>query len=451
MANRLLSLVSVILLSGGGYFAYQAQQAGQDLRAARESLREAAARGDSLKEKVGELEKSAAEEKKATEKGRNAARRLSEELAAARGEAGRLREAISTEREKAGQLEASAGGLAEELKAAKDEARALRGEAGTIRAEPIRAELATEREKAGQLEASAGGLAEELKAAKDEARALRGEAGTIRAELAAEREKAGQLEASAGGLVEELKTVKAEEKVLREEAGTISAELAAERENFRKATASYRADLVQVRRSLVGTATSAEERRRKLNEARAMLKRMADDRRSASDRAQAFEARAKKEARRAKELENRLVQLQSRLESQEVTVRKTREQLQIDIIERLLFDSGGIRIKEDGRKTLDRIGEILKDLSSRMIRIEGHTDNVPISGALSNRYPTNWELSTARATAVVRHLQGLGIPPEQLSAAGYASYQPVGDNDTPEGRSRNRRIVILLSRRGPTN
>ena len=404
MANRLLSLVSVILLSGGGYFAYQAQQAGQDLRAARESLREAAARGDSLKEKVGELEKSAAEEKKATEKGRNAARRLSEELAAARGEAGRLREAISTEREKAGQLEASAGGLAEELKAAKDEARALRGEAGTIRAE-----------------------------------------------LAAEREKAGQLEASAGGLAEELKTVKAEEKVLREEAGTISAELAAERENFRKATASYRADLVQVRRSLVGTATSAEERRRKLNEARAMLKRMADDRRSASDRAQAFEARAKKEARRAKELENRLVQLQSRLESQEVTVRKTREQLQIDIIERLLFDSGGIRIKEDGRKTLDRIGEILKDLSSRMIRIEGHTDNVPISGALSNRYPTNWELSTARATAVVRHLQGLGIPPEQLSAAGYASYQPVGDNDTPEGRSRNRRIVILLSRRGPTN
>jgi chemotaxis protein MotB len=206
-----------------------------------------------------------------------------------------------------------------------------------------------------------------------------------------------------------------------------------------------------VRRSLVGTATSAEERRRKLNEARAMLKRMTDDRRSAGERAQAFEARAKKEARRAKELENRLVRLQSRLESQEVTVRKTREQLQINIIERLLFDSGNIRIKESGRKTLDRIGEILKDLSSRMIWIEGHTDNVPISGALSNRYPTNWELSTARATAVVRHLQGLGIPPEQLSAAGYASYQPVGDNDTPEGRSRNRRIVILLSRRRPTN
>ena len=369
-----------------------------------------------------------------------------DEARALRGEAGTIRAELAAEREKAGQLEASAGGLAEELKAAKDEARALRGEAGTIRAE-----LAAEREKAGQLEASAGGLAEELKTVKAEEKVLRGEAGTIRAELAAEREKAGQLEASAGGLAEELKAAKDEARALRGEAGTIRAELAAERENFRKATASYRADLVQVRRSLVGTATSAEERRRKLNEARAMLKRMADDRRSASDRAQAFEARAKKEARRAKELENRLVQLQSRLESQEVTVRKTREQLQIDIIERLLFDSGGIRIKEDGRKTLDRIGEILKDLSSRMIRIEGHTDNVPISGALLNRYPTNWELSTARATAVVRHLQGLGIPPEQLSAAGYASYQPVGDNDTPEGRSRNRRIVILLSRRGPTN
>ncbi len=269
-----------------------------------------------------------------------------------------------------------------------------------------------------------------MKTTNDEAQALRGEAEQLREAISAEREKRGEVEKAALGLSEKL---------------------TAERENFRKATVSYRADLVRVQRSLIGTATSAEERRRKLNEARAMLKQMTDDRRSASDRAQAFEVRAKKEARRAKELENRLVLLQSQLESQEVTVRKTREQFQIDIIERLLFDSGSIRIKEDGRKTLNRIGEIFEDLSSRMIRVEGHTDNVPTSGARSNRYPTNWELSTARATAVVRHLQGLGVPPEQLSAAGYASYQPVGNNDTPEGRSRNRRIVILLSRRRSTN
>ena len=77
--------------------------------------------------------------------------------------------------------------------------------------------------------------------------------------------------------------------------------------------------------------------------------------------------------------------------------------------------------------------------------MEGHTDNVPLGAALQARYPSNWELSTARATAVVRFLsEEAGLTPEMLAASGYGSYRPVAPNDTEEGRSQNRRIEIIL-------
>jgi len=94
---------------------------------------------------------------------------------------------------------------------------------------------------------------------------------------------------------------------------------------------------------------------------------------------------------------------------------------------------------------LNRVGEVLKGLVDKAIVIEGHTDDVRISGDLAKRFPTNWELSTARATSVVRYLQeAAGIPPDRLSAVGFGPYRPVGPNDTSEGRARNRRIEIKL-------
>jgi len=88
---------------------------------------------------------------------------------------------------------------------------------------------------------------------------------------------------------------------------------------------------------------------------------------------------------------------------------------------------------------------ILKDVKDKRIQIEGHTDNVPIVSALKKRFPTNWELSTARATEVVRYLQEQGgLDPKLLSATGYAEYQPVAANDTDEGKRKNRRIEIVL-------
>ncbi len=105
------------------------------------------------------------------------------------------------------------------------------------------------------------------------------------------------------------------------------------------------------------------------------------------------------------------------------------------------FDSGSDQIKPAGLALLDTIATGLTSVANH-IRIEGHTDNVPIR---NSRFPSNWELSTARATVIVAHLlDKFGLPPERVSAAGYAEYRPVASNDTEEGRARNRRVDIIV-------
>jgi chemotaxis protein MotB len=105
------------------------------------------------------------------------------------------------------------------------------------------------------------------------------------------------------------------------------------------------------------------------------------------------------------------------------------------------FDSGSDQIKAEGLALLDTLATSMIALENQ-IRVEGHTDNVPIKGA---RFPSNWELSTARATSIVAYLvTKFGLPPDRLSAAGYAEYRPVATNDTSEGRARNRRIDIIV-------
>jgi chemotaxis protein MotB len=78
------------------------------------------------------------------------------------------------------------------------------------------------------------------------------------------------------------------------------------------------------------------------------------------------------------------------------------------------------------------------------LRVEGHTDSIPIIGKLTEKYPTNWELSTARSSAVVRYLIELGAPKEKLAAVGYADARPIASNSTVEGRAKNRRVEFII-------
>jgi chemotaxis protein MotB len=137
--------------------------------------------------------------------------------------------------------------------------------------------------------------------------------------------------------------------------------------------------------------------------------------------------------------------LEDEIERGEVTISELQGKLTVNMVERILFDSGKADIKPEGLEVLGRVGDILKDVQDKDIQVEGHTDNVPISSRLRDKFPSNWELSTARAANVVHFLQEQsGISGTRLAVAGFGEHRPISDNSTPEGREENRRIQIVL-------
>lgn len=137
-------------------------------------------------------------------------------------------------------------------------------------------------------------------------------------------------------------------------------------------------------------------------------------------------------------------ELKQEIKQGEIQITQLKDKLTVNMVEKILFDSGSAVIKKNGKKVLDRVADILKGVKGQQIKVEGHTDNVPIGASIIEKFPTNWELSTARATTVVRYLQERGIDPKLLSAEGYSEYQPVAQNDNDENRAKNRRIEIVL-------
>jgi chemotaxis protein MotB len=120
--------------------------------------------------------------------------------------------------------------------------------------------------------------------------------------------------------------------------------------------------------------------------------------------------------------------------------------LRVGLVDKILFDSGEAQISKRGESVLGRVGAVLATIDDKQIQVSGHTDKTPISGKLVAQFPTNWELSTARATNVVRFLsEKAGVPADRLVASGYGEHHPVASNKTPAGRARNRRIEILLT------
>jgi len=136
--------------------------------------------------------------------------------------------------------------------------------------------------------------------------------------------------------------------------------------------------------------------------------------------------------------------LSKEVEKGQLQVRQYQNMLAVDLAEQIFFDSGRATLKAAGKDVLKKVGEALKSYENKVIRVVGHTDNVPVAKSLQGTFPTNWELSVARATNVVRYLQEVGIPPQRMTPGGRGEYDPVAPNDTAEGRKKNRRIEILL-------
>ena len=136
--------------------------------------------------------------------------------------------------------------------------------------------------------------------------------------------------------------------------------------------------------------------------------------------------------------------LSNEVEKGQLQVKQYQNMLSVDLAEQIFFDSGRATLKPGGKEILKKVGEALKGYDNKIIRVVGHTDNVPIAKALQDKFPSNWELSVARATTVVRFLQDVGVPPERMVASGRGEYDPVASNDTEEGKQKNRRIEIML-------
>ncbi len=154
-------------------------------------------------------------------------------------------------------------------------------------------------------------------------------------------------------------------------------------------------------------------------------------------------AQAKEELeKRSSEYENLAQSLKQEISDGKIELSELKGKMTVQLKDKILFASGSARVGKEGEAALSKIADALKTVQGKIIRVEGHTDDVPTGGG---QFPTNWELSLARAMAVVRSLQNAGVDPTFLSAAGYGQYQPIAPNDSAENRSLNRRIEIVLA------
>ena len=186
--------------------------------------------------------------------------------------------------------------------------------------------------------------------------------------------------------------------------------------------------------------TDKESERRELHQQNTQLSALTAELSKSSKKLAAAKAALEK---KSSEYENLAQSLKSEIETGKIELSELKGKMTVKLKDKILFASGSTKINKEGLAALEKIAKSLAKVKGRVIRVEGHTDNVPTDP--KGPFPSNWELSLARAMAVVQSLQDAGMDPTLLSAAGYGQYHPIAKNNTPENRSRNRRIEIVLA------
>lgn len=279
----------------------------------------------------------------------------------------------------------------------------------------------------------------ELDASKKAAARQAAELDALKQTLAQETAQRRAAEQQTAALAKEREVLRSREQQLNDELGNVRGQLKDFEQKLTAGNASAQDEIAKLQKQAADleaeSARIAKEREQLLLEQSQLAAALEQER-------AAKEAEIARLTRTQEELSQ---SLQDEIAKGNITIQQVRDQLTINMVDRVLFDSGQVQVKPTGVKVLKQVGDVLNKVSDKQIRIEGHTDNVPISARLKDRFKTNWELSTARATNVVRYLidQG-GVNREQLSAVGYAETRPLSSNDNEEGRAANRRIEIVL-------
>lgn len=210
--------------------------------------------------------------------------------------------------------------------------------------------------------------------------------------------------------------------------------------------------VTSLERDLTATRAQATLLTRERDEATKRVAELLDEKQRLSGELQ--ETSAQKEATKA-ELDRTRAELATKLAGEikqgEVVLRLRSGDLIVDVSDKILFDTGKAEVNAHGQKVLRQVAASIIRMPKRVFQVSGHTDAARVKSAdVREHYPTNWELSTARATNVVRFLQEkCGIPGPRLVASGYAEHQPIASNATEKGKQRNRRIEIALLKEVP--
>ncbi|NWF54189.1 MAG: OmpA family protein [Syntrophaceae bacterium] len=144
--------------------------------------------------------------------------------------------------------------------------------------------------------------------------------------------------------------------------------------------------------------------------------------------------------------ETLVTSLNEQIKKQEVTIKELQGGFSLSMVDRILFKLGEATLTPQGEKVLAKVGEGLKQVQGKIIRVVGHTDTIPIRKDFLEKFPSNWELSAARASTVVRYFQDKsGLDPKGMEAVGRSYYQPAAPMDTEKNRALNRRVEILIA------
>lgn len=274
---------------------------------------------------------------------------------------------------------------------------------------------------------------------------------TAQDEIARLQKRAGELETDAARVKDLEKRLSEQDQqigTLRQEAvdrnviAAKAASLAEELEKSKQRVAGLTSELAALGEEAADVKQERDRLQATVEEERARLKA------GEAERARLEQERAAKEAeiaRLTRTHEDLTNSLKAEIEKGDIKIKQVRDRLTINMVDRVLFDSGQAQVKPAGLKVLKQVSDVLKKVTDKQVRIEGHTDNVPIGVKLREKFATNWELSTARATSVVRYLiEEGGVDRTMLAAGGYADTRAVESNDTDAGKAANRRIEIVL-------
>lgn len=253
-------------------------------------------------------------------------------------------------------------------------------------------------------------------------------------ELAQNTDSAKNLQTKMEGLGQTITTIKMEKEAVVAEAGQLRRGLEESKRRLIELSQQIQGQKEQYQRRLESLQTQTIRMKGQLQEAKSRLNSLSQEVTGRERRLQ-----------EVKRIHETLVRnLEQQIQDKEMRISSLEEKLTIQVLDKILFNPGNAVITAQGHGVLKSVAEELKKLSGIEIRVEGHTDNQPLSEDARAVYIDNLGLSVARAAAVARILRTRGLEPRLLSANGYSMYRPVATNDTPEGRQRNRRVEIVL-------